>query len=256
MATGTSTKGLLEQVGELQAEALSFEEEARSLQEKAQVALSRRNQALGRIHELSGSPDNLLDLNAAQVAGSSLPQRQGPSPKRRGPSPNGSQTQTPKAVSKKAKTTGKTSRNYDNPMSLTETIWEILDREPANLKKHIPSYDVNNPDGLKVAEVRDIIESEGTYKSSSSNISPMIQQQFQILRHEGKIARSNSESRRNYIVEGAELFGPPLNPDGSKMKEQADGTFLTKEGKVFMKLQMSQSTPPKPWKLHRKGKEE
>jgi hypothetical protein len=121
-------------------------------------------------------------------------------------------------------------RNYSNESSLFETVWDALDRLPATYKAAIPAYP-DDANGLGIAEMKKLIEHEGKYKSTATNISPMLQQNVGILRHEGKVGRS--DDKRYWIVDGAELYGPPLNDDGTAMSEQEDGTFLTKDGAVF-----------------------
>lgn len=81
-------------------------------------------------------------------------------------------------------------RNYDNELSLRETIWQILDRP-------------ENGAGLKVSEIVDIIEKEGVWKSSSPDISNMVQGQVYKLKAEGRLVRG--DEKRYYIPEGATL---------------------------------------------------
>lgn len=131
-------------------------------------------------------------------------------------------------------------RNYGQQFSLPEVLWSALDRDPSTYKtilnpvtrKHIFTDYPDNAVGLKISEIREIIKAERKWRSSSNDITPQLQQALGKLRYEGKISR-NQEDRRYFVVEGAELYGPPINEDGSPMILQEDGTFLTSKGKVF-----------------------
>ena len=126
-------------------------------------------------------------------------------------------------------------------MTMPEAVWDALDRAPATFRliKHSQTGQLALPDypdkaeGLKVSEIKDVIEAEGKRASSSDNISPQIQQIIGDLRYEGKIGR-NDEDRRYFIIgKKTTLYGPPLNADGSPMTEQEDGTFLKDDNTVF-----------------------
>src|SRR5690606_17989057 len=56
-----------------------------------------------------------------------------------------------------------------NPIGLRKLIFEVLDRDPKTYKKYIEDYP-SGAVGLKVPEVRTIIEAEGNYKTTSSDI--------------------------------------------------------------------------------------
>jgi hypothetical protein len=95
-------------------------------------------------------------------------------------------------------------RNYDNPKSLRETCWEILDRDPSSYRKILKDYP-EGATGLKVIELKEIIEKEGKWTSSSSDIGAQVQNCLHGLRNkEGKLHR-NEEDRRYYIIDGKEL---------------------------------------------------
>lgn len=122
-------------------------------------------------------------------------------------------------------------RNYQNEIKLPAAVWDALDRDPTKYKGLVDGYP-EGAVGLKVSEIKEVIEHEKKWVSSSDNPSPQIQQVVGNLRHEGKLAR-NDEDKRYFIVDGADLDGPPLNEDGSPMEEQEDGTFKTKAGATF-----------------------
>lgn len=216
-------------------------------------ANQRCNENLERIRELT---DQLLAEDAPELtapvlpttrpvarpaARSSGPVRKTPAAPATPPQPKHGPRPSSPALAKKTSGTaakpapakgGGTTRNYDNDTSLPETIWEVLDREPQEYLTVIPEYPDATAVGLKVSEIKDVIEAEKKWVSSSPNISPMIQSAVGDLRYEGKLAR-NEDDRRYYIIDGAELYGPPLNTDGSPMEEQEDGTFLKNDGHVF-----------------------
>lgn len=97
-----------------------------------------------------------------------------------------------------------TQRHYDNPKSLRETCWEILDRDPSSYRKILSEYP-EGAKGLKVTELKEIIETEGVWTSSSADIGAQIQNTLHNLRNkEGKLHR-NDEDRRYTIVSGKQL---------------------------------------------------
>jgi hypothetical protein len=93
-------------------------------------------------------------------------------------------------------------RNYNNTMSLKEAIWDVLDRNPKEWSKLLPELP-DEAEGLQIAEIKEIIESEKKWVSSSDNISTQLSSQLFNLKKENLIARG--ENARYYIVDGAEL---------------------------------------------------
>lgn len=98
----------------------------------------------------------------------------------------------PVAVRKKpGRKSGKISpkeRNYENKVSLRETIWKILSRGKA----------------LKVAEIKEIIEKEKEWVSNSDDINPQIQQHLYGLKKANKIERDAKEHTYS-VRKGASL---------------------------------------------------
>ena len=112
---------------------------------------------------------------------------------------------TNKSNAKKAAPNGKvapTERNYTNPVGLKQTIWDVLNRNPNNWAKIIKDLP-KDAEGLTVSEIREIIEAEGKWKSSSDNISTQLSTHLTHLRGEKLISRA--DGGRYYINEGAEL---------------------------------------------------
>ena len=95
-----------------------------------------------------------------------------------------------------------TERNYTNEISLKQAIWDVLDRNPkdwAKLLDDLPS----DAEGLQISEIKEIIETEKKWVSSSGDISTQLSSHLTNLKKDGLIARA--EGGRYYIVEGAEL---------------------------------------------------
>lgn len=112
---------------------------------------------------------------------------------------------TPKHAAKKAGANGKVApseRNYSNPVGLKQTIWEVLDRSPKEWAKILDDFPAD-AEGLQISEIKEIIEKEGKWKSSSENISTQLSSHLFNLKGEGLIARGTDS--RYYIVDGAEL---------------------------------------------------
>jgi len=93
-------------------------------------------------------------------------------------------------------------RNYGNEISLKAAIWQVLEMGPEAWEKILPDFPAD-AEGLKVSEVKEIIEAKKIWESSSENISPQIQQHLYNFKKAKKVARG--DDRRYYIVEGAEL---------------------------------------------------
>lgn len=79
-------------------------------------------------------------------------------------------------------------RNYDNKVSLRQSIWDILARGKA----------------LKVSEIKEIIEKEKQWVSNSDDINPQIQQHLYGLKKHKKIERDAKEHTYS-IRKGATL---------------------------------------------------
>jgi hypothetical protein len=129
-------------------------------------------------------------------------------------------------------------KNVVSDFSLSEVVWGILDRDPNSYLQVkdaagnpvIPDYPMGKAMGLSPSEIRAILDAEGKWVSNSKSLNNQIQGVLSEFRHEGKIVR---DAGRYYVLNGAELFGPPLNEDGALMQEQSDGSFLTNSGTVF-----------------------
>lgn len=104
-----------------------------------------------------------------------------------------------KSASASTASTGKRGRpsGYGNTTSLKDTIFEVLSRTPAQHKKILPEYPANET-GLKVPEIKDIIEKEKSWVSSSKQIGTLVQQALYKLVEEGKAERA--ENRRYSLV--------------------------------------------------------
>lgn len=117
-------------------------------------------------------------------------------------------TNKPAAPARKQPTAAKngkvapTDRNYTNPVGLKQTIWEVLDRSHKEWAKHIADLP-DDADGLTISEIKEIIEAEGKWKSSSDSIKTQLSSHLTNLKADGLIARA--DGGRYYIVEGAEL---------------------------------------------------
>lgn len=117
--------------------------------------------------------------------------------KRRGRRPGSGKKPGPKGGAK-----GNTTRNYGQEMTLKEAAWDVLSR-PKDWHKILPDLP-EGVKGLKITEIKKIIEKEENWKSSSSNIAPQLQQHLTALRENDKVER-DEESKRYNIKHGAKL---------------------------------------------------
>lgn len=196
MSTATMSRtDALKQIGLLQVEA---EELQKNFDDKMSEIAGKMSEAVGAISNVNGS--------AAHVPSGGG----GPSVKRRGGRPPKS------AVARVVKQAGKVApnqRNYNNEMSLREAIWDVLSRSTRAWAQHIDGLPTN-VSGLQINEIKEIIEKEQKWVSSSANISPQVQSQVYNLKEEGKISRG--DDRRYYIVRGATLDSPAKVKKGKK----------------------------------------
>jgi hypothetical protein len=96
-------------------------------------------------------------------------------------------------------------RNYSNEMSLRAAVWDVMDRKPAEWRKILGDDLPADVTGLKVSDIKNIIEAEKKWTSSSENISPQVQQAVYTLKNDGKVSRG--DDKRYSIVKGAKLDG-------------------------------------------------
>lgn len=228
MATPTQTDvDLMEQARQLQDEAAIDLDEYRQLLQQANEKLAEANDKKKQAAELLIQSAEMVPtdvpMNGTPAKASPRPARPGtaavrpaPTPKRPAvasvvrpaaakPAAKPIPARKPAAaapVERKAKVEPH-ERNYGQETSLRKEIWSVLDRDPASYKQYLPDY----PDeavGLKVSEVKEIIEREGKWTSKAEDISPQIQGHLHDLKKDGKIHR-NDVDRRYFIVEGATL---------------------------------------------------
>jgi hypothetical protein len=242
--TAPATQTVWDQINDLRQEASDLENEAREKIEEGNAKMAERNTKIEQMQQLlaeaSGgtaptangpTPKNAAGPTPKHAAGPTPRKAGGPAPKHAAAAP-APKTKPTAAEKPKAKTKGgNTGRMYGQGITMPEAVWDAIDRDPATYKTILPEYP-EGASGLKVSEIRDVIEKEGKRQSSAENISPMIQQIVGDLRYEGKLGR-DEDTKRYWAVAGAELYGPPLNADGTAMTAQDDGTFLKSDGKVF-----------------------
>ena len=93
----------------------------------------------------------------------------------------------------------------DNSPSLKRVVWDMLGKGSFYMKKHLPEYPAGAK-GLKVSELKEIIEKSESWTTSSENIAGQIQNALYFLREAKKIDR-NDEDRRYFIIKDAEYDG-------------------------------------------------
>lgn len=205
---------VLDQIEALRKTAQSQGEEYQTLLQQATTKLAERNATLLQISEVASSA---VDSNVVPVVGPALAKAPAPAPAlAKAPAPVAKRGRPPgsgkkaaaaaKAAPKGAHKVAPSERNYTNEISLKRAIWNVLSADPKTFKKHLENYPFDTAYGMKVSELKEIIEKEQIWTSSSENIAPQIQTQIYALRNEGKVAR-NDEDRRYYIVEGATFEG-------------------------------------------------
>ena len=96
-------------------------------------------------------------------------------------------------------------KEHDNSPSLKRVVWDMLGKGSFYMKKHLPEYPAGAR-GLKVSELKEIIEKSESWTTSSENIAGQIQNALYFLREAKKIDR-NDEDRRYFIIKDAEYDG-------------------------------------------------
>jgi hypothetical protein len=96
-------------------------------------------------------------------------------------------------------------KDHDNSPSLKRVVWDMLSKGSFYMKKHLPEYPAGAK-GLKVSELKEIIEKSESWTTSSENIAGQIQNALYFLREAKKIDR-NDEDRRYFIIKDAEYDG-------------------------------------------------
>ena len=79
----------------------------------------------------------------------------------------------------------------------------MLDRNPKEWHKFLPVLPADAI-GLQISEIKEIIETEGKWKSSSDDISTQLSGHLGALRTKDKVI-ARADGGRYYVIEGAEL---------------------------------------------------
>jgi hypothetical protein len=201
-ASPATSVDFLVQIDELRGQAASQGKEYQDLLNQANQKLAERNHTLLQIGEIAKTAAETTGVESigtsSAVAVAAVVPSQGLVPRQKRAYTKRSDAE--KAASPKA-TTGKRGRpsasGQENKMSLKEVVIEILSRTPAQHKKSIPDYPAGET-GLKVPEIRTIVESEKKWVSSSSQVGVLIQQALYKLADEKKVERA--ENRRYNLV--------------------------------------------------------
>ena len=194
-ATAVPSTEALQQIGELQ-------QRATELKSNFETEYGQIMQQIGAL------------ATGEQVA--SAPASSGPQPKRRpqvAPTTATATTVAPKRGGKRTASTpskkggkGATAsagpvkpgdRNYSNDMSLKEAVFDALDRQNWNGILDLPKETFS----LSAGEVKQVIEKEGKWVSSSADITSQLQGALRDLRKMGLVVWEN---KRYYVPEGAE----------------------------------------------------
>lgn len=169
------------QIKELEAEASQVQQEADK----------RLGEIMAKIRDTANSASGNLQL------GNGAPKSEGTTPDKKTATskPTAQRTAVKKAIK------GKGSKPRVNAKPLREVIWDILAKNPRSWKKILPDLP-KGVIGLKAVEIKEIIESEGSWKSGS-NIANQISTHLKAYREVEKMELG--EQKRYNIVEGAEF---------------------------------------------------
>ncbi len=212
--------GCFSQIEELRQQAHEEIQEYQKLLHQAQGTLQKLAEVASKTSVHMGEAADLevtVPKRRGRKPGTKMKGRRGRPPKastvvkagakRRGRPPKAaSATAAVKANGKKLgrpKKNGSAGENGD--VSLKRAIWDVLERDSAANKRFIPDYPADAK-GLKVAEIKEVIEKEGKWTTKSKSFAAQIQNAVYRLCDEKK-AKRNDEDRRYYIVKGAQYDG-------------------------------------------------
>lgn len=196
-------RGVFDEIGELTKRAAEISEQKRQLMSELESLEQERSETLKRIADVATSASESMDDSVEATTNSTVLK-----PKRGRPSEKDKQTQT-KGDGRGRRALGK------GGMPLKRVIWDILSRQPSSWRNDIPDLPPKVT-GLKVDEIRMIIEKEGTWSSTSATAGQQVQHNLYALKNDGKVFRS--DDRRYSIVDGAEYDGPKLDEDGNPVE--------------------------------------
>ncbi len=108
------------------------------------------------------------------------------------------------ATSKKGAANANSKRNFSNEKSIGRVVFDVVSRRAAYYKNILPDLP-SNAVGLKISEIKEIIEGQKLYKSNSKNFSSMVQGALHKLTNEQKLLiRGEGEQNGRYTaVDGA-----------------------------------------------------
>lgn len=208
MVTSTNPSVSVDFLGkldELRGQVASQSQEYYTLLAQANQKLAERNQTLRQIGQIavSAAETTVAENGHAEAtvktvtAVKPVVSAQGLVPRQKRAYNKKSDAQ--KIASVSTASTGKRGRpsGHGNATSLKDTIFEVLSRTSAQHKKSLPEYPANET-GLKVPEIKEIIEKEKSWVSSSKQIGTLVQQALYKLVEEGKAERA--ENRRYSLV--------------------------------------------------------
>ena len=192
----TMTKGgfgvRFQQIEQIQQEAREkFQEYQRSLKE-AQVALRKLAEVASETCDNVGEGVDFATMAPAK-------RRKGRLAKAKATVVKNGRRKSRK-IDAKTKTRVRAAANGESKISLKRYTFDLLGRPAASIKKVISGYPENGK-GLKVSEIKEIIENEGKW-STESEIGPQIHNALFALRNAKKVER-NEEDRRYHLIEGA-----------------------------------------------------
>lgn len=194
----TMTKGgfgvQFQQIEQIQQEAREkFQEYQRSLKE-AQVALRKLAEVASETCDHVGEGVDFATMAPAK-------RRKGRPAKAKATVVKNGRRKSRKIGAKTKTRVRAAAANGENKISLKRYTFDLLGRPAASIKKVISGYPESGK-GLKVSEIKEIIENEGKW-STDSEIGPQIHNALFALRNAKKVER-NEEDRRYHLVEGAE----------------------------------------------------
>lgn len=191
-ATATNVSDLA-RLGQLQSQATSVQNEIDAKQGELQSIM-------GAIRDIASDLANGVAPAAPTVRRTPQVRQATPNAtgKRGRGRPRGSANKQP---AKGAKSADRRSRST-NERPLRAVIWDVFGMKPAAIRTILPDFPAN-ANGLKVAEVKDVIESEKLWSSETDSLGQQVQQHVHKLKNLGKLQRG--DDRRYTRVAGQTL---------------------------------------------------
>lgn len=201
MVTSQSVVKIEDQISKLHQEATVDFLKGRELIKQAAEYFDRAKLKNGTAQKLMETGFDAIVASGVTIAVPQVPAKQTSNAKKSSP-----QKDTPAVTGKKrGRKPGSTNRKSSkDPVVLKRELWSILERDANDFTQIIKDYPLGTAKGFTIAELKEIIESEGKLIVDKDAIGTLIQKSLHEMKKEGIIVRSETDNRYDRVP-GKEL---------------------------------------------------